>query len=246
MSLSTNSLIHFTKTKGGILGILKDHFKIKYCLEKFNTSKGSFSAAIPMVSFCDIPLSQIKNHIKNYGSYGIGLKKNWGHQKQLNPVIYIDKHSSLGSNLRFGFEQYLKNKNTQDFSEVDHALIDALRYIKNYENDLNRKGKTIKNYRFYDEREWRYIPDKSICNEIAVAPTHFSTQLQKDKFNNKISDLRLEFKPEDISYIIVKKEAEITDIVKALNNRKWDSISMIEIERLKTRIITSEQIHTDF
>ncbi|MDO9186857.1 MAG: abortive infection system antitoxin AbiGi family protein [Bacteroidia bacterium] len=246
MSLSTNSLIHFTKTKGSLIGILKDHFKIKYCLEKFKTPKGSFSAAIPMVSFCDIPLSEIKNHINNYGSYGIGLKKKWANQNELNPVIYIDTHSSLGSNLRFGFEHYLKGKMLNDFSEIDHCLMDTLRYIKNYEHDLNRKGKTIKNYRFSDEREWRYVPNKTECKSIALTPDFYSSQVQKDHFNNLISQLRLKFKPDDITYIIVKKETEISDIVKTLNDIKWENISVQEIDRLKTRIITSEQINTDF
>ncbi len=76
MALSSNSLIHLTQKKEALIGILENNFKIKYCYEIINTSSGKINAAFPMVSFCDIPLSQIKEHINKYGSYGIGLKKN--------------------------------------------------------------------------------------------------------------------------------------------------------------------------
>ena len=36
---------------------------------------------------------------------------------------------------------------------------DILRYMKPYRGDLERRGKLIKNYVFYDEFEWRYVPN---------------------------------------------------------------------------------------
>ena len=37
--------------------------------------------------------SQIKNHIENYGGYAIGLSKEWGVSKGINPVAYSIKNS---------------------------------------------------------------------------------------------------------------------------------------------------------
>ncbi|RZJ20426.1 MAG: hypothetical protein EON51_15145 [Acinetobacter sp.] len=78
MSLSTNSIIHYTDTFKKLLGILSEGFSIKYCAERLvvDGSKGS-SAAHPMISFCDIPLSQSSEHFSSYGKYGIGLSKYW-------------------------------------------------------------------------------------------------------------------------------------------------------------------------
>ena len=85
MGLSPSTLFHFT-SKSGLKGILKDNFKLKYCLEKINHREKPVEIAIPMVSFCDIKISEIKEHIEKYGYYGIGLSKKWAFEKGLNPV----------------------------------------------------------------------------------------------------------------------------------------------------------------
>ena len=53
-----------------------------------------------MVTFCDIPLAMAKDHIKKYGSYAIGLSKDWGGRKKLNPVIDIEKKSLISKDLK--------------------------------------------------------------------------------------------------------------------------------------------------
>ena len=44
--------------------------------------------AAPMVCFCDLPLSLIRRHLKEYGHFGIGLDKKWGLKNGVAPVIY--------------------------------------------------------------------------------------------------------------------------------------------------------------
>lgn len=82
MSISPSTLFHFTN-KSGLKGILKDNFKMKYCLEKLPNRKESGSIAIPMVSFCDIKISEIKEYIEKYEKYGIGLSKEWANEKKI-------------------------------------------------------------------------------------------------------------------------------------------------------------------
>ncbi len=87
--LHSNSLFHFTN-KDGLLGILENNFLPKLSLETFRSSTGGiYSFLIPMCCFCDIPLSQVARHMKEYGEYGLGMKRSWIEENKLNPVHYI-------------------------------------------------------------------------------------------------------------------------------------------------------------
>jgi hypothetical protein len=82
--ISSNTLFHFTDKRENLINILENEFRPHFCLENFNffahdmNYREGFEIAIPMVCFCDIPLSQARIHMKHYGEYGIGLSKEWG------------------------------------------------------------------------------------------------------------------------------------------------------------------------
>jgi len=130
MGLSPSTLFHFT-SKNRLKGILKDNFKLKYCLEKINHSEKPIKIAIPMVSFCDIKISEIIEHAKKYGYYGIGLSKEWAITKGLNPVIYLNSSSEFSNNLISTVRQIVQDKEISP-TNIIH-LADILRYSKIYE-----------------------------------------------------------------------------------------------------------------
>jgi hypothetical protein len=92
-NVSSNKLFHFTNSMDAVKSILKDGFFPHYCLEysldrddKQAAAKGRPPMrAIPIVCFCDLPLSLIRTHLKKYGSFGIGLDKNWGKKTGWRP-----------------------------------------------------------------------------------------------------------------------------------------------------------------
>lgn len=244
MAISSNAVIHFTDSIQKLNGILTSGFQVKYCLETNHVKSGEISAAIPMVSFCDIPLSEIKDHISKYGCYGIGLKKEWAILNGLNPVLYIDNHSNLGQNLRSAIMSFSKRAEG-GWTEDQKKLVDVARFIKNYQHDLKRNGQDIKNYRFYDEREWRYVPPIDSGLQLIVNPKSYKSSEVKEKYNSEASKLKLTFKPSDISYIILKDEAEISDFIDFLK-RVYKKSTLEEVDILVTRILTVEQINFDF
>ena len=86
--ISTNSLFHFTE-KEHLLNILENNFLPRYSIENFSNSKNQeILIGFPMVCFCDIPLSQILDHINTYGKYGIGLFKKWGIKNHAPKFFY--------------------------------------------------------------------------------------------------------------------------------------------------------------
>ncbi|RXR18954.1 hypothetical protein EQG63_05780 [Flavobacterium amnicola] len=251
MGLSSNTVTHFTKSLSNLKGILTENFKVRYCREIINAKSKTYDLLVPMVSFCDIPFSQIVNHIDSYGCYGIGLKKKWAEECGLNPVLYLDKHSSLTENMLLHLYKHLtasKSKVTELDSD-EKCRFDIIRYTKNYQGDLNRIGKkAIKDYRFSDEREWRYVIDPKLdyplfgnLKNITVAKIPEAKNMQ----NKKIETERLQFTPEDINYIIVKYESERDKVIETLEkvNAKYPHE---QVKRLISRIISVEQLRTDF
>ena len=104
-TLSANTLFHFTRTRETLINILKTRFYPRLSLEEnFFFSKMGDKIAYPMVCFCDIPLSQIKNHTNSYGKYAIGLKKEWAQKNGISPILYTHKDSFITKNLMDNFK----------------------------------------------------------------------------------------------------------------------------------------------
>jgi hypothetical protein len=162
MALSATSLFHYTK--GGmpaLKGILSEGFRVKYNLELHprvmaggtnipyesittpTFSEGSSITfprvdylGIPMVSFCDIPLSSIRDHLETYGfeykyeefgrekskkvGYAIGLTKAWGKRNEMNPLLYLVFGSKLARRIFSAFiETKQKQTNESELPEAD-------------------------------------------------------------------------------------------------------------------------------
>ena len=99
MPITSNALFHYTAWLKHPSGILAEKFKMTYCKESYLLNGRNQENYYPMVSFCDIPLSEEKNYIASNGSYGIGMSKEWGIKHRLNPVQYIDQNSFLAADL---------------------------------------------------------------------------------------------------------------------------------------------------
>ena len=218
MSISTNSIIHYTNSLDNLIGILQEGFKIKYCSERLNLGKSRYSsAAHPMISFCDIPLSASIQHFEAYGKYGIGLSKKWAFEIGINPVLYIDENSLFAENL-YELIKERRNEKTNLTLKQKKEILHIKSYAKNYSGSFTRKNKIYKNYKFYDEREWRIVPDNNILGAALFSISSKAYKSNKEKYNSRISSIRLEFDAKDISYIIVERTDEIPDIIKIVRD----------------------------
>jgi hypothetical protein len=251
-SLYPDILFHFSD-KNGLYGVLASTFKVSYAREKIIGSNSKREIGVPMVSFCDLRLSEIKSHMTKYGHYGIGLTKEWANKNGLNPVLYISRYSPFTEGLLSGLDSIHAHKRkieksgaTSELNKDYANIYNTYRFIKNYEAPLKRKGEpTIENYRFADEREWRYVPPLSTPDLTPFVPmSSIRTASQKNELNKRIEHIRLEFQPEDIRYLIVEKEEEITGLITHLRSVKgrFDSETL---NRLTSRILTANQIERD-
>ena len=240
MAFSTNLIIHYTSSLAILMAILDEGFKIKYCNEELRLGIGSSNTAHPMVSFCDIPLSNSQNHFNAYGEYGIGLTKEWASKNKINPVLYIDRHSLIAEIIH----ELIK-------SNMQEARIHRIKSCaKNYSGAMNKGNMpdSISEYRFYDEREWRFIPcreDKEFtkCKSAISLKTEIYLE-NKDKYNEQVSGYRLRFEPNDISYIIVKSTKEVPALINFL--RKNYTCTGDQLDILLSKVCTTEQIQSDY
>ena len=239
--------------------ILKNDFYPQFCFEDiFGTILDTRESEmpIPMVCFCDIPLSQVSKHIQTYGDYAVGMSKEWAIKNKINPVLYTYPNSDFSTKLKemiFTISKYAKeNQGSKD--ELTKHFLSAILYVKPYEGRLWKNGKwSKKKIRFYDEREWRYvlrIPGSDRPLFLAGVDSRTKEAREKlKKFNEVIinnSDLRLSFQPNDIKYLIVKNENEILAMLDKVTKIKRHKFSHEAVQILTTRIISMENIRENF
>jgi hypothetical protein len=245
MAISTNSIIHYTNSYKALTGILKEGFRIKYCLEKLELGDDSSHAAHPMVSFCDIPLSDSTQHFVAYGRYGIGLSKSWAINNGINPVIYIDHNSLIAKSvLNLILERRKENTNLTKEQRLDILRIKS--YAKNYSGVLERKSIKNQNYKFYEEREWRLVPTKDIIGTASFSIASVDYKKDKAKYNSKLADCRLNFSAGDISYIIVKNTEEIPKIINFIRDYYANKCTADELNVLFSKVCSTQQIIADY
>lgn len=253
-NISSDSLFHFTPKREYLISILEQTFVPRYSFDEIKLSdkleRAGFESAIPMVCFCDISLSQINNHIKMYGGYGIGMTKEWGIRKKLNPIIYVNPNSNISesvSELAENIYQALDKHCSEITRNIFDEYMNLVNFLKPYNGNFNRGNKIHKDVRFYNEREWRYVPKidfdsvvkNNLCKEEFLNPEILENE------NQKLFEYRLGFKPSDIKYIFVKSENEIHPMMEQLRKIK-SRYSRKEIDILTSKIITTEQIKEDF
>ncbi len=254
--ISSSTLFHFTRSVENLVGILRNEFRVSLSVENFEhivqhlppNSDVMPECGIPIVCFCDIPLSQVERHMKTYGDYGLGLTKAWGMKKGVSPLLYTHPNSPA------------------PFSSADHiTLITSLGldqapddqkalalkaglfvYLqKPYEGFLERSPGHKEKVRFYDEREWRYIPSE-IESIPAISPEELADPIKSKPVRDQVNRIPpLSFEPDDINYIVVAKDAEVLPMIRAVRSikGKYDEGT---VDFLTSKIISAERIREDF
>jgi Protein of unknown function (DUF2743). len=256
-TISANTLFHFTKTIENVRNILAQTFSPRYCLEHIDfISSEKLDMAIPMVCFCDIPLSQIIDHVDTYGEYAIGLNKDWAMSKGISPVLYLYKNSLTNKIINELFKTTFKLDKITYFLKkdlTDPATLDfcgLLFYCKIYKGKMWREGRLKENKTFYNEREWRYIPNLNdlewINPRLIIGKDEYNNSAKRTEYNDQIKHLTIGFAPKDIKYIIISKESERLEMINMIEHIKGNDYSLNDLKELNSKIISVEQIKDDF
>ena len=262
MNISSNTLFHFTAKIENVIGILKEGFRPHFCLEDLNfvlpdEPTEDLEHAIPMVCFCDIPLSQSMNHRKTYGNYGIGLSKKWGKVNKIGPVLYAHQNSAITDTImRMWLDVFRDSEKSGRQQDVDDHVNRFYDYIygiycftkrdegKRWINEDKEYSKEV--VRFYNEREWRFVPMRENRLEYGLPKKEFIDDTEQSYINHELGKLSgLHFELSDIKYIIVPNDDEIVRIITEIE-KNMDGYSQDDIKLLSSKVISAEQIDEDF
>lgn len=246
--IHSNSLFHFTK-KEYLLNILQNNFIPRYSKERFNNGSITYDYWVPMVAFCDIPLSQIGRHIDEYGKYAIGLKRNWALENKLNPVQYYNHQSTFYSKynkLMSSMNEKVK-KSERSLLFTNNAVDDYLsaKYLYTFFKPYQGYDFKLENEKtFYEEREWRFVRESIDFDDFMIPEPLVQADIKIKNLNEKIIDKKLIFEPKDISCIIIEKDEERLEIVQMIKSIKG-SFPHNDVEVLSTKILSIDQILSD-
>ncbi|WNR46864.1 abortive infection system antitoxin AbiGi family protein [Paenibacillus roseipurpureus] len=258
--LSSETLFHYVREKSFLISILQNNFRPRYVKEEFSFESNELAKiALPMLCFCDIKLSSIDEHVKWYGKYGIGMKKEWALKKGLTPVHYYNPNSHAIKHLSdalLNIRQGIKNGTSNLDAYISNYY--NLWFLKPYTGEqYNRSEDKILQKEFYDEREWRYIPSldelKRLDEGLPMSISGDELVRFENKYDSYNSDLNtklgesisLDFTPQDISYIIVGHEEERLEMIGAIKQAK-SHFDRDTRELVFSKIISLEQIFKDF
>jgi hypothetical protein len=251
MGLSSNTLWHQTDYNSLIKIIKSEKLNVSYSLEDLKSnSPYPFNYAFPMISFSDIPLSEFGAHLDKYGGYSIGFKRDWIVRNNFSPVSYYSNRSILLRELIERVE-YLKQDYSNLNDEQKHDLkvfLFQLAHSKNYEGELIKKK--YKNYRFSDEREWRFVPQIEVFDDEIndfIIDSH-AYKIDRSLVEVKLKGMCLEFTFDDLNYIIVEKVDQIERIKKIIEQSYLlanPSVKIFPWEKLNVNFFTQKQIKND-
>ena len=170
--INASSLLHFTNSMDALKGILEKGFRFSYCCEKVSATINmnelhpedanffrpsphiNSHIAIPMICFCDIPLTRAKLHSDTYGKFIVGVDKDMAitvFGDNINPVMYRTSQT-IGLALHDLSVIKATIDNVDGCYNYKRSLNQLIGNTKPYNGTVNRKD-----YCFYNEREWRIL-----------------------------------------------------------------------------------------
>lgn len=244
MQPRSSTLFHFTQDLITLKKILLNSgFWPKYCREdvKWQGRQKYEYVAFPMVCFCDIPLSRLKEHVALYGNFGLGMSKDWAIKNHVNPVFYFTGdnpvHGALKS-LTEGILELDPEKRSRGYQDVRYILA----HSKPTEGTMPRKGD--QKIQFYQESEWRHVPRHNDINDYLNSIEIENKETAEAHNKKTFESCLLKFTPSDIRYVFVPKDTDIPSVVEFIKESFKDK-DPFEVDILLSRITSLEHIALD-
>lgn len=134
---------------------------------------------------------------------------------------------------------YLRN-------ELQDDVYSIAKYLKPYQGRFwikQSKRFSRKKINYYNEREWRFIPESLYPQ--AINEREYSDKDELDRHNKNANKYKLEFSSNDIKYIIVAQENEIPKIADYIFNKFKGKYTYKELMLMVSKILSIDQVIAD-
>lgn len=206
-------------------------------------------------------------HFDLYGGFAIGFSKAWSEGKKLQPIHYLNTHSSYSEHFQQVLSQALDADDLSEFFAED--VLYRLAFIKPLRGVMQRsfqrsKDETVvvdiyKN--FHDECEWRFVPDHTAVAEarlevVTANPRIVEDETQMRAINRSLEAERynalwLRFDYDDIRYLIVPNahyRIELIEAILEIPDDMFLSKDNIQLQKqvLISKILVLDEIRKDW
>ena len=235
-TLSSDTLFTFTTELDYLSDMLMYGIRPRYIFERIPMPDRTWYYIVAAKCFCDIPLGKIKSHLNWFGNYGLGINKKYLQDIGVSPVIYIHNSSlwiinTLIKNGIKELEKYPTLPFLKRYFGDDYKLEDDEKYKRSQR-------------RFYDEREWRYIPEENDLktgNDIELIKEGIE-QVRNKNINTPYAKSLILLNPQVIEYIIIDSFAEFKELKTKLQGIYQND----DYELMLSKVLIAERIIRDF
>ena len=248
MKPKSHTLFHFTRSLDALKSILVSGFWPQYCMEDMSWQNtpgiNATFVAVPMVCFCDIPLSRIEEHVNFYGNFGIGMTRDWAVTNGLNPLMYMAAHNGVAKAVMQMYMSAFKSRSKAITCDLLLNLRHVAMHMKPAVGQMVVVGEPVEKD-FYQESEWRFVAQHSEIDRF-MKPAAFSIEETRTSANELTrKHCMLQFLPRDVRYLFVRSDAEIPSLVNFIQT-EMDKYPSADLKILMSRITSLETLKSDW
>lgn len=240
----SSTLFHFTKSLDVLKSILRDGFWPRYCLEDIEWQGHNMEfVAFPMVCFCDIPISRISEHVSFYGSFGLGLTKEWGAKNNLNPVMYFAGDNGLPECITSLVEAISHIEDEEKENEANANIRFILAHSKPINGRMIMAGEPV--YKdFYQESEWRLVPQNDSVKDFMLKEDFEDKEKLLSHNEDTREHCQVKVSPDDVKYIFVPRDSDIPKVINFIQ-AELDHFPNADVKVLMSRVTSLESMYED-
>jgi hypothetical protein len=248
MKRNSETLFHFTKSRETLELVLRNGFWPRYCVEDVQWAQeensDTLQVAMPVVCFCDIPLSRIDDHVLFYGEFGLGLSRDWALRNALSPVHYVAKGDPVAEAFKLAHNLGVNHLPDNERTAFLAHIIFLAMHMKPLSGTMVVSGAPVEKD-FYQESEWRYVAASKEFAPFLMPSNFVDPEILRSENEKTFTHGMLKFLPSDVRYIFVRSDSDIPAVMNFIQ-QNLDHHPAADLKVLMSRVTSLDSVRRDW